>query len=596
MHRHVLTAAAVVVCSLVAAGVSEPPRVAAEPAPTDRDVKPHPVRDPDHFAWELFAQLNRPAGKSDGALTWPEGTVQWETWALARKVYANPDAAPTWDDARKADEEAEKRFDAMPLQQFALIEGSPHRDRAKPLTARLDEQSSRAGFVDPATDLDEVRMNRSAFDYVVRNEMFNVEGQEKMFGTRTKVDFPVETVEVKAVWKRIEHGQRGRYHSASLKRGGKDEVWGLIALHITTKDLPNWFWATWEHEDNPQREAVVPSQDRFGAERDAAGTWRGPSKALRDLLAARGVVAKGDADKPSKWHHYVLRGTQIDFTDSFGKPTILANSIIEEGFQETSSCITCHAKASIGAKKRRSNDINRIGIFESESPPRGAIGSPQPNWFGNPLTAPPSTTFWQTDFVWSVFRARRKGTPPPSPVGAAGFGGPAAGGPAAPFAGEWKYRAFRNDPAVKLDGFPAKAAPVDLVKWLGNAVEVFAEKDEQGTPGYIFGQADLDLSQRTIGGPGWSLRLSEPVYHQAATPATLKSIGSIRPDKLTVVTFDAKGEGDLSDWHYRYTGFLIPDWVGGQGQRAAMVGTIMRAKPHGNRPAGEVASWIAVKK
>ncbi len=160
-------------------------------------------------------------------------------------------------------------------------------------------------------------MNRATFDFIVDNELWYVEGQQVMFDTGTPIAFPEESKEIKAQWRLIDQDAADRYHTATfINDDGEDELWGLTSLHITTKDVPNWFWATWEHADNTDLEAIVPSVDTHGLPDQLVGT---------------------------KWENYVLRGSQVDFVDSTGRPTILANSQIEDGFQETSSCITCHA-------------------------------------------------------------------------------------------------------------------------------------------------------------------------------------------------------------------------------------------------------------
>jgi len=51
----------------------------------------------------------------------------------------------------------------------------------------------------------------------------------------------------------------------------------------------------------------------------------------------------------SKWQFYRLRGSQTNFVTSEGFPTILSNPIIESSFQK-SSCMTCHALASVGIR------------------------------------------------------------------------------------------------------------------------------------------------------------------------------------------------------------------------------------------------------
>lgn len=48
-------------------------------------------------------------------------------------------------------------------------------------------------------------------------------------------------------------------------------------------------------------------------------------------------------------------------------------------------------------------------------------------------------------------------------------------------------------------------------------------------------------------------------------------------------------------WQYDYRGGLAHHWPNGVNQVPALVGTVIRAKPHGSAPAGTVASFIAVK-
>jgi hypothetical protein len=78
------------------------------------------------------------------------------------------------------------------------------------------------------------------------------------------------------------------------------------------------------------------------------------------------------------WQYYRLRGTQVDFVTSVGRPTILGNTQIEGSFQETSSCIACRARATIG---RRLDDIHAqdgrpLYPIGSSVPPSGAISRP----------------------------------------------------------------------------------------------------------------------------------------------------------------------------------------------------------------------------
>lgn len=339
-------------------------------AQNEPEAPAQPVLDPNHpdrFAWELFVMLSKPA--NDGS----NNDVVWETWASSEHVFADPDNAPVWPD--EGQETVRPRaLSRSLLQQDAFREFM--RQRHAPDQPVPEFQLN-------ATSVNEVRMNRAAFDYIVANELYNIEGQEKIFDTGEKVDFPVPAKEIKARWKIIDDADKPRYHWQIFE--GK--TYGLIALHITTKDIPIWYWSTFEHVDNPRMGAVVPSRDAFGLDPD--GTL---SAELEAMYASAGL---GD-----KWKNYRLNGSQTEFTDLTGRPTLLANSVIENGFEAMSSCTTCHAMATIGS--HTGPRANRLNFF----PPQ--VGTPDPNWFTDERVNPPVRRYIQLDFVWSLFRAQRK--------------------------------------------------------------------------------------------------------------------------------------------------------------------------------------------
>jgi len=174
-----------------------------------------------------------------------------------------------------------------------------------------------------------------------------------------------------------------------------------VALHIITKDLPNWTWATFEHEDNEclgeaEKNPALKSVDRYGRNPDGS-----ISKELKDDFIKNGM--------PPKWNYYKLRGTQIDFTKSTGDTIILGNTYTENGFTTSSSCITCHSRATVGAYLGNGK-LNKLNVFESRDPLLGSVGSPNPRWFYEyKENGSKEMKFLQTDFMWSIpFRVKRK--------------------------------------------------------------------------------------------------------------------------------------------------------------------------------------------
>lgn len=133
-----------------------------------------------------------------------------------------------------------------------------------------------------------------------------------------------------------------------------------------------------------------------------------------------------------------------------------------------------------------------------------------------------------------------------------------------PFAGNWAYRSFINDPDL------SKAAN-DLA--FGKGTLAISELSEQELSG-------------TIGGPGWSLDLR----------------GSFGYGSPMQVRFQGKGVVGGEEWIYDYIGWLVPVWPNSTDRLdvTAIVGSVVRTVPHasgggGTSPAGVVASFYAVR-
>ena len=243
---------------------------------------------------------------------------------------------------------------------------------------------------------DEVRMNRVTFDTVRDEGLYSIEGLLRRYdkvrsngdNSALLITFKQGSKEVKARWQQIAEADKERYHWRLLKRRQpdgsiKDEVWGLIALHIITRDLPNWFWADFTHVDTEKELSwCATPKDPDGVTCPRDSTTRGPK-------APSGKDGIRTETLGTKWANYILKGTQANFVTSTGAATVLSNPKIEEGFQK-SSCITCHANATVHPSN-------------SGPPNLGStlnIGVPKSDFAGG------GTPFLQSDFLWSIpFRA-----------------------------------------------------------------------------------------------------------------------------------------------------------------------------------------------
>ena len=132
--------------------------------------------------------------------------------------------------------------------------------------------------------------------------------------------------------------------------------------------------------------------------------------------------------------------------------------------------------------------------------------------------------------------------------------------------GRWTYRSFHDEVALVGD-------------------------DAQAALALIFGEGVFDLQQSADGsvagtldmGAGYALRISGTARQGEGPPC-----------------FDLAGEGidgtPTAGWEYDYRGYPGPRWEQGVDQLDTLLGTVLRAKPHGpNAPAGVTAAFVAVR-
>jgi len=219
----------------------------------------------------------------------------------------------------------------------------------------------------------------------------------------------------------------------------------LMAFHVSSKDTPNWVWTTFEHIAMPGRCDFIGCNDSYGyssTDKLPAGVAKnytrphvksddlvmapatvfdtdklyptekinpGPDQVFKDL--GIGTTASTNKDKASiadlGWRSYRLKGSQVEFTNSMGRKTLLGNSITEAGFMNGSSCITCHSRAGIHVEQNKANFF-RLSVFEKNLSDYGyslsAHGIPNPEWFHHDDNTG-SLDVLQTDFVWGFLNA-----------------------------------------------------------------------------------------------------------------------------------------------------------------------------------------------
>ena len=380
--------------------------------------------DPDEYAWHLFIALNWPANTTTreanpAAPFGADKPVVWETWQNANDVYLEDgqDPGPWVGRGRIPSGSASAVAPGGSSAPGAPATSAPLATETRFETFSLKDISNArhivAGKMVPLTTptpnarrLTELRMNRTTFDYIRTHELYNLDGQLRMIAAGRPVDFPPASTEIKASWRPIRPDERARYHTLKVRfADGTEGLYGLTALHIVAKDSPQWFWATFEHVDNPTRPDAdgwqLPSRDHFACREAPADCNRTPA----------GVGLEGTV-----WQNYRLRGTLTRFVDPANRPLLLANSELEAGMQKSSSCITCHARSSLAlvGSAPTSLPIFDTAVQQDESPAaaarRGYIGLPLAQWFDDARSAG-KPLFKQLDFVWSLSKARPRRPP-----------------------------------------------------------------------------------------------------------------------------------------------------------------------------------------
>jgi hypothetical protein len=281
---------------------------------------------------------------------------------------------------------------------------------------------------------EEVHRNKVTFDYIVSKGLWYREGIAAFFDKAAKaipddVDFsskavnlPRTSIEVKANWIVIDEKDKPRFHWNYSAEG---QLLGLVAMHLISKDLPNWFWCTFEHVDNPGRGDFIGIHDNFGNETphipsftDQANKPYPPGKLTPELeFMFREFGYEGDW--AVQYKNYRLKGSQVDFTDGTGRKLVLGNSVTENGFVPTASCITCHARAAVTATGESGLPIfgeqATLPLIQNDTlqPVITYNGRPDPSWYY--VEAGTGTTLrnLQTDFLWAIpFKAHSQKVKP----------------------------------------------------------------------------------------------------------------------------------------------------------------------------------------
>src|SRR5262245_12044984 len=209
-------------------------------------VDPDPaMNNPDKVAWQLFIQVNSPAGGNNSV---------FETFASDTDTF-QPD--PQYPPGPAAPALHAPILEAI-ARETALANGV--------LLPALPPDPARTGG-------EETRRNRAAFDFIKQNNLFKVSGLKAAFGKT--LSFPIDAIEVKANWIPVEQIPAFTKNQVTIAQvpqffhvnaGNDGKKYALVTMHVISKQVPNWTWATFEHRFNPGRCDIIGCRDSFGAQ------------------------------------------------------------------------------------------------------------------------------------------------------------------------------------------------------------------------------------------------------------------------------------------------------------------------------------------
>jgi hypothetical protein len=225
----------------------------------------------DIYAWQSFLALMWPTndGRALQTSLTATGTPRWQYWKESYEVYQTGGQQPAaWGASRPI---------APVCSNAAVLDASrPVLYRTNKLVNMRDnmtvadeiDQAFTYPIIDQRGNLVryEVLINYDEFQYLLTNELYNVDGQIAFAKQARRVEFPrgdnaqrtTGAVELKMAWRVLTpQDPDGRYfqrsaYVANADGSCSDVTVGLVGMHISHKTLKNkqWIWATFEHVDN----------------------------------------------------------------------------------------------------------------------------------------------------------------------------------------------------------------------------------------------------------------------------------------------------------------------------------------------------------
>ncbi|WP_050032574.1 hypothetical protein [Bradyrhizobium sp. LTSP857] len=383
------------------------------------------ISDPDRVSWCLFLYV------SSGSATAGNNNALFETWASDGETFNMNPQWPTTPtpkvlrpnillQIRESDRVFQLGKQGRAFQPFVLPPPRPLKE---------------------GDNLEETRRNKIDFDFIVSHDLHKISGLQKAFETFTRdrklLSFPADAIEVKANWFPVLDPQdptksgipgytgspadAGKFYHVNTAAG---KQYALVSMHLISKMVPNWTWATFEHRNNPGRCEYIGCHDSFGSTHASVApdttipdpsdpSYQNPANNPKPYPVCTHTPALASLFKEAQldpaFQLYCLKGSQTDFTDATGMAIRLGNSITEETFDFQSSCMTCHSRAAFGA------DGSATTIAGFDNTTGAPLGPVHGEWYwttqiGGPwgpaalpvVAAGQIPAAFSADFVWSI--------------------------------------------------------------------------------------------------------------------------------------------------------------------------------------------------
>ncbi|MCJ8290160.1 MAG: hypothetical protein HRT58_10895 [Crocinitomicaceae bacterium] len=227
----------------------------------------------DKFSWESFIAINWPVNENGEPMEHlkDDGLPTWYNWKEAFEVFRDKGEKPEKWNSNRTTPNWILDHDNAPGNTQKSVRLLFNTNKA----INVADEDMQA-FAGPLFDQNgnllryEVLMNEEEFDYILKNKLYNINGQIDFSQKNAdKADFPagvyeeitkVGAVEIKISWKVLVRGKDdfSRYLNVpsfvlSEDKKSWDKVTaGMVGFHINhkTSSASQWVWSTFEHVDN----------------------------------------------------------------------------------------------------------------------------------------------------------------------------------------------------------------------------------------------------------------------------------------------------------------------------------------------------------